>query len=224
MRLQAGLIVCAIFLGWTPALAAGFDCKKAATPVEKAICADEKLSELDEYLSRYYAVALDTMPDAASCLKADQRDWVKSSRNSCGSDTKCLTKAYLERLSILDGVQPGASALKNVELPPGPALVTILPAGAEGMRSKSKATFMLEGTLRHEQNDLYNMGYAVQPDSGPARAFLFDMDIGNSPSHDTIRTVIETEPKALFRVRGLTASTGGFADGECRFVYRLPAN
>ena len=222
MRLGISLAAWVILLAAPQAMAAGFDCSKAGTAIEKAICADPKLSELDEYLGRYYAVALDTLPDAATCLKADQRDWVKSKRNPCGTKNECLTKTYLDRLGTLDGLQPGASAIKNIELPVAASLVTVIPPEPEGMKSKSKAPFVLEGKLRHENADLYNMGYAVEPKGGTARAFLFDADIGNSPSHETVRLLVETEQQSRFRVAGLTASTGGYADGECRFVYRLP--
>jgi uncharacterized protein len=37
------------------AAAQSFDCAKAQTRVEKMVCADRAIAELDEYLGRYYA-------------------------------------------------------------------------------------------------------------------------------------------------------------------------
>ena len=50
------LILCALFAA--TGHAASFDCAKAATPVEKMICADALLGRLDEALARNYRVML----------------------------------------------------------------------------------------------------------------------------------------------------------------------
>jgi hypothetical protein len=47
------------------------------------------------------------------------------------------------------------------------------------------------------------------------------MSIGNSPSHDIVRGLIEGGREARFMVRGIVTSEGGFSDGACRFVYRV---
>ena len=51
-------VVLGVLLGllWSAgAAAASFPCEKAQTRIEKAICADKEVSDLDEYLGRYYA-------------------------------------------------------------------------------------------------------------------------------------------------------------------------
>lgn len=78
--------------------AASFDCAKASTKVEKAICADEELSKLDEDLGKAYSEALPKAPDPES-LKQQQKQWLRE-RNKC-SDTACLKQAYQTRLSTL---------------------------------------------------------------------------------------------------------------------------
>ena len=83
------------------ASAASFDCKKAATRVEKAICADAQLSELDEHLGRFYFAARERLAENASCVAAEQREWIRR-RNAC-ADAACLRQAYLERLAGLAG-------------------------------------------------------------------------------------------------------------------------
>ena len=205
----------------TAAGAAGFDCAKAASAVEKAVCADSALSDLDEYLGRYYSAALEALGDGASCLKADQRIWLKTVRNPCGGETACLSAAYLARLATLDALQPGASALKNVNLPASPVLLAAIPPEADAAAPTGTKVMELRGQLVHEQEDTNNMGFAVKPANGATLAFVYDMSIGNSPSHDIVRGLIEGGREARFMVRGIATGEGGFSDGACRFVYRV---
>ncbi len=202
--------------------AASFDCAKAKSKIEKAICADPKLSQFDEDLNRYYGVATEALKDGALCLKSDERAWVKIVRDKCGPKTDCLAKAYLGRLATLDGLQPGASTVKYVELPAAPSLIAAIPPETEPVPSHSKKSLEMRGHLIHEASDQNNMGYAVKPAKGAARAFVYDMSIGNSANHQIVADVIAQEPTARFLVRGTLADDGGFADDKCRFVYRLP--
>ena len=57
------------------ASAQSFDCAKAQTRVEKMVCADRAIAELDEYLGRYYAAARAEVPGAGACLQSDQAQW-----------------------------------------------------------------------------------------------------------------------------------------------------
>lgn len=81
------------------AQAASFDCAKASTPVEKAICAESRLSDLDEQLAFSYKHTAETTVDIDS-LRAGQRAWLKS-RNQC-RDNACLVNAYQQRIDELD--------------------------------------------------------------------------------------------------------------------------
>src|SRR5690606_17711940 len=59
-----------------PVNAASFDCAKATTPFEKAICGDAELSKADERLARTYQTAIGGLSEAAlSAMRADQRAW-----------------------------------------------------------------------------------------------------------------------------------------------------
>jgi hypothetical protein len=69
-------------------------------------------------------------PRRRGCLQSDQAQWLKSTRDAC-TDGACLTSAYLNRLAELDPLQPGATALKKVTLPPAPALVWVVPPAAD---------------------------------------------------------------------------------------------
>ncbi|MDR8729698.1 lysozyme inhibitor LprI family protein [Burkholderia pseudomultivorans] len=83
------------------ALAAGFDCAKAASPTEKAICADAALSRLDGELATAWKAALAKGGDTGA-LKASQLKWLKQ-RDRCGADRDCLGDRYRERLASLNG-------------------------------------------------------------------------------------------------------------------------
>jgi uncharacterized protein len=61
-----------------PASAASFDCKKAASPIEKAICANPRLDWLDEAMGMYYGAAR----RAAAVGQAADRD--PASGRRCG--------------------------------------------------------------------------------------------------------------------------------------------
>jgi uncharacterized protein len=63
--------------------AASFDCAKAATTVENAICADPGLSQADEHMAQTYAKALDATL-APRALRTDQLRWL-ASRESVGT-------------------------------------------------------------------------------------------------------------------------------------------
>lgn len=79
-------------------IAAGFDCKNATSNVEKLICADEQLSELDEALNRQFREALEKAGDRKSLVK-QQQAWIKE-RNKC-VDAMCLQTAYKNRQTSL---------------------------------------------------------------------------------------------------------------------------
>lgn len=79
--------------------AAGFNCAKASTAVEKAICADPELSRLDDQLTANYKKAMAGTPDGGA-LTFDQHAWLKSVRNRC-TDSECLVTVYQERINVL---------------------------------------------------------------------------------------------------------------------------
>lgn len=128
-------LIAALTLLLLPASAAAaddgpsFDCGKAASRVEKAICADRILAGYDRDLAAIYGAlraALDDQGKAA--LKSGQRAWLTGERNACEASKAtadltaeearifCLRAAYEGRLvrlaelleQALDGAAPGA--------------------------------------------------------------------------------------------------------------------
>jgi uncharacterized protein len=81
------------------AQAASFDCAKAFSLVDKAICAESRLSALDEQLATSYKETLANVADVDS-LKAGQLAWLKN-RNQC-RESACLVSAYQRRIKELD--------------------------------------------------------------------------------------------------------------------------
>ena len=91
MTLMFGLI-------GTQTSAASFNCESARSQVETMICADQRLSALDEKLSAAYA-NVRKPPRDEKAEKAMQVAWL-SARNRC-TDAGCLRNAYEARIAEL---------------------------------------------------------------------------------------------------------------------------
>jgi len=89
------LLVCPI-----GAPAASFDCAKAASRVEKLICADNDLSNLDDKLEAEYRAARRT--GLSDSRVTAQRAWI-TQRNSC-EDKECVRQLYESRVAELVGL------------------------------------------------------------------------------------------------------------------------
>lgn len=85
-----------------PAGAASFDCAKAKTDVEKAICGDPVLSSLDEQLNKAYQAAMKSS-EAAGDIQAQQQQWLIGTRDKC-QDKACWQNAYQARIAELTSV------------------------------------------------------------------------------------------------------------------------
>jgi uncharacterized protein len=99
---------------WTSAgIAASFDCSKARSNMEKAICGDKQLSHLDEELASVYKNARQKLSPASSqILVSSQRSWLRFNSTYCFIDinagavsvpeaTRCLIHAYKDRIKGL---------------------------------------------------------------------------------------------------------------------------
>lgn len=86
--------------------AASFDCRKAATQVEKLICSDPASSLMDEELAALFARA--RASGAAKNVSDSQRAWLRE-RNRC-RNADCVYAAYKARLRVLtDALQAAPS-------------------------------------------------------------------------------------------------------------------
>lgn len=81
-----------------------FDCDKAKTDVERLICQDDELADLDQQVARAFAGALARAPaNAVNQLKASQKAWRKTILNCSKSDgaRDCAIDRYRARLDEL---------------------------------------------------------------------------------------------------------------------------
>lgn len=86
-------------------IGASFDCSKARTQVEKAICSDAELSQLDEEMAVKYKIALKDHP-VFNFVKTYQRNWLKDN-SSCNSKNLvgCLKDSYKTRILQLSDIE-----------------------------------------------------------------------------------------------------------------------
>ena len=88
---------------------ASFDCGKAATPTEHAICASPQLGRKDVIAATYYQLLLRLKPAVAGMayrefydnLRTQQAQWLRHDRDACGADTACLGRSYDQRIAAL---------------------------------------------------------------------------------------------------------------------------
>lgn len=99
------LLLSLLLSGGFSAQAASFDCQKAATGTERAICANDILSAKDEAIADLYQRLMAVLPQQeAVALRTDQRSWLKQ-RSACSGDVAalpaCLTPLFTQRESEL---------------------------------------------------------------------------------------------------------------------------
>jgi uncharacterized protein len=202
--------------------AASFPCEKAATAVEKSICANEVVSELDEHLGRYYTAARAALGAGKTCLAQDQKTWLKT-RNAC-KDANCLKRVYLARLAALDALQPGMTAVKNIELPRVDTLMWIIPAAEDAEAAPpppaSAPPFVVKGEIVSdiETGD----GIVIRDSAGRKHPILLLMFMEKASSV-ALESLIRTP--AIYEARGRAEKSedgsAHFSPGACTFVYRL---
>ena len=81
---------------------ASFDCAKAVTKVERLVCTDPQLSEMDSELDRSYGKAreMERLLNNKDRLREYQAAWLRDIRNRC-PDMKCLKAVYEQRIAQL---------------------------------------------------------------------------------------------------------------------------
>ena len=84
-------------LAATSAEAADFDCARAHTDTETAICSSPFLSHLDDRMARLYGWLLTALDDKARERLRDEQRLFLAFRDACGPEKSCLQKSYLTR-------------------------------------------------------------------------------------------------------------------------------
>lgn len=81
-----------------------FDCNKARSPSERAICSDSLLAQLDRDLGRLHARARNSAADAAAFRRQNDQEW-RRRESSCRGDRECLLNWYANRRDqLLDDI------------------------------------------------------------------------------------------------------------------------
>jgi uncharacterized protein len=103
-----------------PLARASFDCGKAQTPLEKAICSDIHLGKADIVLSRVYAGALksDKLADKPALIE-NEKKWLKGLPATCEVSDKalsqkslnCIRIAFELRFTALDNCEDGGETI-----------------------------------------------------------------------------------------------------------------
>ncbi|TDP46848.1 lysozyme inhibitor LprI family protein [Zavarzinia compransoris] len=101
------LLTAALVLAAAPASA--FDCAKATTAVERAICADPALKAADDAMSAAYAEARARLDAAGQkALRSMQLDWIRLRDGRCSGwdgatapDAACLGREIADRTALL---------------------------------------------------------------------------------------------------------------------------
>jgi uncharacterized protein len=202
--------------------AASFDCGKAKGYPESLICSDSELSMLDEYLGRYYQAAMQELGEGSSCLKADQRQWLKTVRNAC-RNSACLKQVYLERLGELDLLQPGVTAIKNLDLSSQRSLIWIIPPAPDTTavsKTAKETPFVVSGMLINELDK--GDGISIRTNTGGESYPVIQLMLADGGSVQRL-IQLTTNGNAPYTVRGSAAADESgkqyFDPGKCVYIY-----
>ena len=109
------LVLAFVLLGASPAFAQGgpsFDCAKATSAIDRAICKEPELAKADRELAAAYAALLAKLTGAAKDdLVKDQQRWLAARNRGCLADTDgivpCLKLRYPARVETLQAMAAG---------------------------------------------------------------------------------------------------------------------
>ena len=109
-----------------------FDCARAQSWDERAICADRDLAALDRRVAEAFRRAVEAKPGDRDRLQAEQRAWLRERRTcekpSSGTPQGCLRTSMASRASTLEaGLRPGLQPTPQQAQPAPPPV----PAGPE---------------------------------------------------------------------------------------------
>ncbi len=83
------------------ARAASFDCARARSTDERAICGNRVLEDRDVELSVLYGLIQKLVPmGSRDAIRREQAQWL-AGRGRCGADVPCLRRAYDRRIAAL---------------------------------------------------------------------------------------------------------------------------
>jgi len=101
--LAAGLFSAAILVAPGQADAASFDCSRARTASERAICGNRSLEDRDVKMATLYSVVRQFQGGmgALGAMRDRQTEWL-AQRERCGSNVACIRRSYDTRIAELE--------------------------------------------------------------------------------------------------------------------------
>jgi uncharacterized protein len=196
---------------------ASFDCKKAATPVERAICQGLHTAELDRAMDELYKAALAKVGAERAAVEAQQRQWLAQRNTACGRakpGVTCIEKLYKQRIVALarsargttgpfvsgcyDYRQKGEGGeMFLAELPDGNTLVLIETVNV-GHQSPHTCTFM---------ERLKGGGVLRYADANASKTCALEIAVTGN------RAVVRESPKDCFEVAQYYCGAHGYMLG-----------
>ena len=100
-KLLSRSLIATLLIGASSAVsAASFGCNEAESFIEKVICTNSFLAELDARMGTAYATLADVTRTPGT-LTQEQRSWERLVRDRCKTD-ECLVRVYYRRIAHLD--------------------------------------------------------------------------------------------------------------------------
>ncbi|MCA0870843.1 MliC family protein [Seohaeicola saemankumensis] len=155
---------CALAAGPVRAEGPAFDCSKAESSAEEAVCASDDLTALDRELARLYGLAVNgpnMSEDRLKELRAYQRGWVKG-RDECWKANQletCIADEYALRIHDLRQGYADARAEEGASLGP-------FPYACEGLDALVSVAFVNTGPSRAVLKWRENALVLTQAESG----------------------------------------------------------
>jgi len=210
----------------------GFDCERASTKDEFAICENEKLSSLDSKLSEMYAVVSKKMD-----IKAEQIAWIKH-RRKCLANVDCIEKMYEKRIAELnsyteshDGNYTSGLDGENKNRNSETSLQSPDAAGPNAQEWSAKKLALASELLTGLQaTPLGNINKNTFTNNSFEYCEIFLYDLRNGKNIDFIKPVVSTEnyddprlikyrERAVYELRNIVHTQLGIAEGSTLVSY-----
>lgn len=164
--------VAALLVSAAPALA--FDCGKATTPIDKAICANDDARAANDRMEKAYGVLRARLEGEGRKLLLDgQRSWIGYRDERCGTGVDCLAEQSGERADALTAT------------PDGMAPVFLWQAGIDNGYAVRLAGYRFTGDFgkgeaaynRWLDREIADSPYGDPPDAEEHSAYEWEVDV-----------------------------------------------
>lgn len=110
--MRHGIALAAVIIAAGAAPAAAFDCAKARTDVERAICASDAARQANDRMEAAYFALRDRLSESGRRLLLDgQKAWLRHRDASCGAEPGCLEETSRTRAEELEKTPAGMVAI-----------------------------------------------------------------------------------------------------------------